>query len=171
MKSVDIATCTLNWEVTYAELNARFGAVDILASLNTPVLIETDAGVKAVMFGLHASSPISDGGMWTRGCGLAAFHVENGTILSWINIQDPGDIESSYCFIHGVIVDGQYAYGGVSSPTYVYDMDRTTFTDDGPMLWRGKAFKYDINTGEIVAEWHSLPEFDYDTLETELFYG
>ena len=34
----------------------------------------------------------------------------------------------------------------------------------------GKAFKMDINTGQLVAEWYSLPEYDYDTLDTELFY-
>merc|ERR1719242_845358 len=46
------------------------------------------------------------------------------------------------------------------------------WTPDGPLVYRGMAFKMDINTGEVVARWHSLPEFadNVDTLETKLFY-
>merc|ERR1719474_1484116 len=68
------------------------------------------------------------------------------------------------------MVEHQYAFGGVSNAGYTIGIEISSWSDPGPQLWRGKAFKMDINTGQLVAEWYSLPEYDYDTLDTELFY-
>merc|ERR1719361_2514022 len=107
-----------------------------------------------------------------KGCYLMALRVEDGSALYFSQIVDQFDREASVCQVHGVMIDGQYAYGGCSNTGYGYPIDFTTWLPGGPQLWRGKAFKMDVNTGEVVAEWYSMPEYSNDsaTLESELFY-
>ena len=171
-KSMDIATCTLNWEVTNyrADVMAGIANGSSYASLNTPSLIVTDSGDEAVLFGHHQWWWTDDFYM-TKGCYILALRVEDGSMLYLSTIVDKEHREAAICIIHGVMVDGQYAYGGTSNSGYGFGMESISWTPGGPHLWRGKAFKMDINTGEVVAEWYSMPEYEsYNKsyLETEL---
>ena len=172
-KSINIETCTLNWEVSNAEFEALLGVDEGLSSpsMNTPALIETDGGDRAVLFGYHQLGELLKGNFTlTSGCYIAALRVEDGSLLYSATIVEAGHQDTSYCRIHGVMIEHQYAFGGTSNYGYTTGMEQSSWSDDGPQLWRGKAFKMDINTGQLVAEWYSLPEYDYDTLDTELFY-
>jgi len=180
-KSVDIATCTVLWAVSNAEMDGMVGVDEgtSFPSMSTPALMETAGGQKAVLFGYHrlvtgkgkgTGTGTAGTGTLVSGCYMAALLVANGSLLYSATIFDEELVDCSVCRIHGVAIDGQYAYGGTSNDGHGYPMDMTTWTSSGPQLWRGKAFKMDLNNGEVVAEWYSLPEYDYDSLDSELFY-
>lgn len=138
-KSMDIDTCTLNWEVTNYDFDGLIGMPQGLGltygSLNTPALIQTDAGDKAVLFGWHLWAQ-SANGTFTKGCYMVALRLDNGSILYTATITDVGLDETGICIIHGVMVEGSYAYGGTSNSGYGFGMEMTTFTADGPQLSR-----------------------------------
>ena len=150
-QSVDMSTCTLNWEVSNGDLDAMIGvaAGSSFPSLNTPALIETESGDRAVLFGYHL---LKEAGNAATGCFIAALRVEDGSLLYSATILDSEHRDCSVCRIHGVMVDGQYAYGGTSDHVdYGYGsnewLNATSDEMDSAQLWRGKVFKMDINNG------------------------
>ena len=147
-KSVDIDSCTVNWEVSNLEMDAMVGVDEgaSFPSLNSPALIETAAGDRAVLFGYHV---LKEAGNAVTGCYIAALRVENGSLLYSATILDKELRDCSVCRIHGVMVDGQYAYGGTSNFGYGFD-ELFNATFDGTQLWRGKVFKMDINDGVLI---------------------
>ena len=172
-KSMAIDTCTLNWHVSNEQLDEMLGLDPLsstsFASLNSPALVTTDSGDKVVLFAYNEwlARLFGDEVILTKGCYVAALRVEDGSLLYRATIFDKYARDTAICIIHGMMVDGQFAYGGTSNSGYGFPLESIYWNAQGPMVWRGKAWKMDINTGQVVAEWYGLPEYNYDTLESE----
>eukprot|EP01084_Bolivina_argentea_P220439 373589_1 len=173
-KSVNINDCSLNWKIDMEQLKEMVDECCPSPSQNTPALVQTKYNEEVVLFGYTAWEKeylnISVLTKQNRGCYMVALRVTDGSLLWKTTIYDKNLRESAMCMIHGVQVDGHYAYGGVSNYAYGLPLD-WLYLNDEPMVWRGKVYKIDINTGELVNEWYSLPPHNIDTVKTEGMYN
>eukprot|EP01084_Bolivina_argentea_P030390 56328_1 len=164
IKCFDITTCTLIWSVNIGNIVNDLRA----ASRNTLSLFQNKNGQKGVLVGtpneLTNNSTLTDPpiGIWSSW--IIALDIENGEEMWKTLISDTGS-----SMIHGVQIDNDgFLYGGTSSA-----WNSHFIPPNSNNIHIGKAFKIDINTGELVNEWQTLPaiENQTDDIDNDLYYS
>merc|ERR1719242_367198 len=116
---MDLSTCELNWHITNAELEQMTDECVGCSSpsYNTPSLIQTADGDKVILFSFKSKEKPgwALGDKNYQGCYIAALHVTDGSLRYKSVIVDKHARDAAICIIHGVQIEGRYAYGGVSS--------------------------------------------------------
>eukprot|EP01084_Bolivina_argentea_P147313 257771_1 len=148
---IDLDSCTIIWIVNIAEILGYIIDGQRLYSRHTATLFQNSNGDKGILFG--APNLMRVGISAFDGCWAVALNIKDGSLLWSTNLGN--GIESYDCCAHGFMIDtnDHYAYGGMSVPT-----SRNLLMDSVPLvaIARGKMYKLDINTGDIIHSWHSI---------------
>ena len=161
MNCFDLNTCKVIWTIDIKDIFNDSTAIAAVNSATLYTLIDNHDNNTETKGLLMAASHYV-GTTYTSAdtsCYILALDItdpDQGGKLLWKTavIDGSKSHEALYCQIHGVMIDDDgYAYGGISSfgngiTPYPYN------------LWRGKVYKIDIATGEIVNEFWTLPEYD-----------
>eukprot|EP01084_Bolivina_argentea_P231004 389684_1 len=141
--SYNLNSCTENWSRDIAQL-LGFGvgliiSRDFVSIYNNHNLQSDDY---SILFGAPNFQNFSLAG---NGCFAISVSGRNGSV-QWI-LKLANGIQSIACFAHGFTIDGQYAYGGISSHGWSVQYNVHGF--------QGKMVKIDLLNGLISNEWYT----------------
>eukprot|EP01084_Bolivina_argentea_P139653 245667_1 len=141
---IDINSCSEIWRINISEITH-----EPFSNRNTMSLFQDSNGNKGALFGTNyaifsgSGSPGYSGNA-SYGCYAIALNIKDGSLMWKTKIQSFSD-----CFIHGFMIENNFAFGGVSSMSNQY----------APNIYYshiGKVVKININNGHVVNEWYSL---------------
>eukprot|EP01084_Bolivina_argentea_P262648 444229_1 len=145
--SVDSDTCQQQWRVSVSELLGYNNTYNI-GAFETLTLFQDSTGNKGALF----AAPSTRHNGWnlvyphTLGVFAVAVHLNNGSLWWKVPIAEDNDPHSITSVSHGFYVDGKYAYGGLSNPSYPLFGVQSRFI--------GRHTKIDIDKHEIVNQWY-----------------
>ena len=127
-------------------------------------LYQNNKGEKGLIFG-YILTPGGHDNPNADSLNVAALNIETQEVMWDTQVLEAG-YESTQLQYHGVLVEGEYAYGGISSSANM-DVPPVPWC-----LWRGIAFKLDINTGELLHTFKTLPDYslNLDEMVAEGWY-
>eukprot|EP01084_Bolivina_argentea_P265268 449564_1 len=155
--SVNLDSCQLIWRSHIGTLLGYDETMKVI-TMNSVTLFQDSTAHKGVLFTAPTRRFPGEGSTYPNnmGCYVIAVHLNNGSLWWKTAIGEDNDIYSYKCSSHGFVVDGKYAYGGMSQSSQ-YD------AEDGSKFI-GKYSKIDIDSHEMVAEWYpfniNLTQYD-----------
>eukprot|EP01084_Bolivina_argentea_P245557 411104_1 len=154
--SINIDGCSINWKVNLSDI----GISDALMSRNSITLFRTSNKRKGLLLGTPngALRPFN----WSS-CYAVALDITDGSLI-WKTEITANDTDSAMCHAHGFMVDNNWAYGGFSS-------DIETIAPNPRYYSRGRVFKININNGELVNVWYTIPKSANNNDASEGFYS
>eukprot|EP01084_Bolivina_argentea_P315914 547478_1 len=150
--SINLDSCETKWRVNINEiLNVTSTN---LRSANGVTLFRDSNGINGVLVATPELQVLTDTAY------AFALHQQNGSLLWKLPIHPSIGGGDSYITlkIHGFMVDGHFAFGGLVS----HSMCMCKF--------RGRMLKIDIDTGELVDIWYTIPEYT-DTENHDYYAG
>eukprot|EP01084_Bolivina_argentea_P111878 199558_1 len=141
IRSIDLNTCQTKWSVLLNDI-LNYDGIYHYNVLNTASLYTTSNGQQGILFGTSGNNrAIYD-------CYAIALNTNDGSLI-WKTLI----ANSTYCRIHGFMIDGSFAFGGMSSGSDVIPTIQNT-------MFIGRLNKINLNNGEIINEWYSLPQYN-----------
>ena len=144
--SIDLDDCSENWRV---KISTVLGVKkQKLISRNGLSLFKDSSGNEGVLIGTPNAANYS------KNCYILALYQDTGKEMFSIKTEANG---SPYCQTNGFVVDNDdiYAYGGIMAPNTCNNP-----SNGGNCTYRGEVIKIDLDKGEIVNRWYSLPDID-----------
>eukprot|EP01084_Bolivina_argentea_P092793 166924_1 len=156
VRSINLDSCKIRWTQNVTNL-LNYTGPNHYQLKNTASLFQTNNNEKCLLFGTEMI-PRSH-----NPCYVVAIRIEDGSLL-WKTILGQG-MDSTYCQIHGCMIDQQYAYCGMSS-------DANKLYPDTNAMFIGRMSKININNGQLISQWYSIPKYNInETFETDGFYS
>lgn len=155
--SIHLDSCDIKWRINIDEiLNITNQSSPILISTHGVTLFRNSDGIKGVLI----SPEQMDSEINMPYTFVFAVNRDKGELL-WKTRISPtdGGGNSPIVKLHGFIVDGHYGYIGMSA--------RSTCL----CKFRGRVMKIDIDTGELVDTWYTLPEYTGDEIDHDYYAG
>eukprot|EP01084_Bolivina_argentea_P132402 233655_1 len=152
IQSIDLNSCSLIWSQNVAELLGYNSSQYIIHSRDTVTLYkvsdnEYNTDNYSILFGTTNSAPF-DTDRLDPFCYAVSVSGNDGT-LEWSINLGTDYYENTGCLVHGFIVDGIYAFGGMSSTANIIPYDKGGF--------RGRFMKLNLVTQLIEDIWYSFP--------------
>eukprot|EP01084_Bolivina_argentea_P262651 444234_1 len=142
---VDLDDCSATWRINIAEILGYNSSNIYIRARNSVTLFTNTNGQKGLLFGTGPLTETVIDEEISSNCFAVALLISDATLL-WKKVIP----KASNCNLHTLIVDNNFAYGGVSSyANRIGEME----------LFRGKMLKLDVNTGEIINIWHPFPDY------------
>eukprot|EP01084_Bolivina_argentea_P049225 90558_1 len=169
---MDLNNCTKIWNVNIAQL-LGYGENSILRMRNTASLFRNSHGKTGILFG----TPNNLGGQGVNipkldGCWAVALSTNNGSLMFATNLKNT-NIDTFGCMLHGFMIDenDHFAYGGMAM-SQIRDFSQPS--QEMAVINRGKMFKLDIDTGEVMYTFHTIDDeryqYDEDTVNVSYPY-
>eukprot|EP01084_Bolivina_argentea_P272947 464845_1 len=154
IRSIDLDLCKLVWSISISEILGYDPSQNLIYSRDTVSLYKSfnnnattnDDDDYSILFGtsfsLHSSTDIYDG------CYIVSISSLNGDLEWSLNLGT--GYANTFCQVHGFIIDGHFAFGGMSSYANTIPYKYQGF--------RGKFMKINLLTHTIDNIWYSFPE-------------
>eukprot|EP01084_Bolivina_argentea_P132401 233654_1 len=163
IQSIDLDECELIWsqnitELLIAELGLNLTEQTIIYSRDSVALykLSTDDDNDdlndsySIFFSVNAAHPIFIPFPLITEPHCYAISLSNNGDLEWLLNLGQDRYENTMCSVHGFVIDGIYAFGGMAS-----ESTRTTYKYQG---FRGKMMKINLVTHSMEDIWYSFPQ-------------